>query len=242
MKPLFKQIAFLFVLPISLLSCKVDVFNGSVSGNKNIITEERNITEAISSIEVQEGIQLFITMSDVEKLTIEADENLHEVIKTEISNGNLKIFCEPNIKHSKARNVYLSVKNINSIESSSGTKVISENTLFSKSMSLKSSSGSSMNLQISTTDLYADSSSGSNIKLRGKTTNLNAESSSGSSIKGYELKAINVVSKSSSGSHISITATGKLKAKASSGSSINYKGNPKNIEKKTSSGGNVSAR
>lgn len=242
MKLFSKQIAFLLIIAVSISSCKVDVSLNSVNGNKNVTTQDRNITEAINSIEIQEGVTVFITMSDIDKMTVEADENLHEVIKTEIKDGNLKIFCNPNIKYSKARNIHLSISEINSIESSSGSRVISENTLFSKNISLKSSSGSSMDLQVSTTNLYTDSSSGSTIKLKGKTTNLNTESSSGSSIEAYNLSANNVDAKSSSGSHTTVTVTEKLKAKASSGSSINHKGNPKNIEKKASSGGNVSAR
>lgn len=64
----------------------------------------------------QEEITVFLTMGSKDMLTLETDENLKSLIKTEFKNGNLKIFCEPNIKKSKARNVYLTADQIQTIE------------------------------------------------------------------------------------------------------------------------------
>lgn len=227
---------------VNLRSCKVVVGqNNSATGNKNVITEERAITESITKIEVQEGITVYLTMGSKDMLTVETDENLMSLIKTEFKNGNLKIFCEPNIKKSKARNVYLTADKIQTIETSSGARVISENTLIADVLTVHSSSGSHIDLQINADKLTSSSSSGSHIKLKGRASNFSVKSSSGSSINAYKLNAKNVESKASSGSHIKVTATESLKGKASSGGSINHKGNAKNIERKTSSGGNVSA-
>jgi len=242
MKLLNKHNILLFILTISMVSCQLDVTqNGSITGNKKVRTEERPIPETYSKLEVQEGITVYLSMNSDEKITVEADENLLKVIKTEIKGGVLKIYSDPNIKKAKARNVYISTAHINEIESSSGSSVISENTLINTNMTINSSSGSSIRLQINTTNLISKSSSGSQIKLNGKTTNLTISASSGSSINAYGLTAKEVVSKASSGSHIEVTATQNLTGKSSSGGSIHYKGNPKHIDKKTSSGGNVSA-
>ncbi|WP_152287081.1 head GIN domain-containing protein [Flavicella marina] len=230
------------VTTISLTSCRVD-FNqkNSVTGNNKVTTEERVISESFSSIEVQEGITLYLTHSSDKKLTVEADENTHSSIQTSIKNGKLKVYCEPNIRKSKARNIYVSIDGINELETSSGGRIISENSLLSANLNATCSSGSSMNLQVKCKNIHLSTSSGSNLMIKGTTNNLSAKSSSGSSIDAYELEANLVESKASSGSHISVTAREHLKGKASSGASITHKGNPKNIEIKTSSGGNVSA-
>jgi hypothetical protein len=242
MKLGFKQTAIFLTLAFSTVSCQIDVGKKDcITGNKNITTQERSITEVFTKIDVQEGISVYITMSSDEKITVEADENLQEVIKTEIKDGILKIYSYPNIRKAKARNVYVSIPNITGVKTSSGARAFSENTLINESINVKSSSGSTIELQISTTNLTSKSSSSSSIKLTGRTTNLKAESSSSSFTNAFGLKAKNVVAKASSGSTIQVTATENLDGKVSSGGSIKHKGNPKHIDRHTSSGGNISA-
>ncbi len=108
-------------------------------------------------------------------------------------------------------------------------------------LTVHSSSGSHIDLQINTDKLNSSSSSGSHIKLKGKASNFSVKSCSGSSINAYNLNAKNVESKASSSSHIKVTATESLKGKASNGGGINHKGNPKTIQRKRASGGNESA-
>lgn len=237
MKTTIKQTALVLFLALSLISCQTE----KIRGNKKVTSQERNITEPFTKIDVQEGISVYISMSSEEKITVETDENLQDIIKTEIRNGRLKIYSKKKISKSKAKNVYVSILKITEIESNSGARVFSENTLTSNKMSVKSGSGSSIDLQVSTDSLFSNSSSGSSIKLKGKTLYHNANASSGSSIHAFELKAIEVEADSSSGSHIKVTATESLKGLANSGSHVKHKGNPKKIERDTSSGGNISA-
>jgi hypothetical protein len=62
-KQFTKQVTLLLSFFVTLADCKVDVEqNNSVTDNKNVITEERAITESITKIEVQEGITVYLTM------------------------------------------------------------------------------------------------------------------------------------------------------------------------------------
>lgn len=242
MKKIIKQLTAALLLSFLLTNCKIDnKQHKSVLGNNIVVSQERTISKDIQGIEVQEGITVYLTNGNDQSLTIETDENLVDLIKTEFKGGTLKIFCEPNIKKSKARNVYLTTDNISKIETSSTAKVIAENTIFCKSMHLESSSSSSIELRVNTDDLYVNSSSGSKITISGKSSNYTVDSSSGSFINTYTLKAQNTKAKASSGSHIKLYTTESLKAKASSGGIIKYEGNPKKIEKKETSGGKISA-
>ncbi|MNE25260.1 hypothetical protein D3C80_1185830 [compost metagenome] len=78
------------------------------------------------------------------------------------------------------------------------------------------------------------------MKLRGSAKSLNVKSSSGSDISAYDLTAEVCVANASSGSDIEVTVTKQLTAHASSGGDVNYKGNPQNVVKNESSGGDVS--
>ena len=237
MKTLTKITALLFLL-ISTTSC-FDGFTG-IKGNRNVVSEDRTISNNFNEIKVQQGIQLFITQDNITELKVEADENIIDLLITEVKDNQLKIYFEKNVYRAKARNVYLSAANINKIKASSGASVKSENTFQTTSLDLDASSGSSIKVYVNATDITSETSSGATIKVYGKSKTFSGKASSGSSIDADELEAIDAYVKASSGANINVNVTGKLTAKASSGGDIDYEGSPTDINKDTSSGGSVS--
>lgn len=75
--------------------------------------------------------------------------------------------------------------------------------------------------------------------MLGETNKLKAESSSGSTIAATKLTTNEADAEASSGSEIKINPTEKLVAKASSGATISYFSQPKAIEIKKNSGGEI---
>ena len=211
-----------------------------VKGSKNVVSEDRTISTDFEIISVQQGINLFITQGESVKLNVEADDNIIKILITEVKNNELKIYLKENVYMAKARNVYLTASTISGIKTSSGASVKSENTLLTKSLGLDSSSGSSIKIYANANELTSEASSGSTITIFGKSEIFSANASSGSSIKAYELKTMDAMVEASSGANIDVNVTNKLIAKASSGGAIDYEGNPKDVDKETSSGGSVS--
>ena len=233
------KITAIVILLISTTSCFVDGFTG-IKGNNHVVTEDRTISSDFDVIKVQQGIQLHLTQDNSTELKVEADENIIDILITEVQNNELKIYFEKNVYRAKARNVYLTTENIKKIKASSGATVKSENTLQLTSLELDASSGSSIKVYVDANDVNSETSSGANIDVFGKTTTFSASASSGSSIDADELTSIDAYAKASSGANINVNVSGKLTAKASSGGDIDYEGNPKDVNKDTSSGGSVS--
>lgn len=211
-----------------------------IRGNGNVISEDRTINSDFDVIKVQQGINLFLTQGNSTEINVEADENILDLLITEVKNGELKVYFDKNVYRAKKRNVYLTTTTISKIRTSSGASVKSENTLQVKSLDLDSSSGSSIKIYVNATEVTSESSSGSDIDIFGSTETFSAKASSGSSIDADELEAIDVYAKVSSGANINVNVTGKLIAKASSGGDIDFEGNPTDVNKDTSSGGSVS--
>lgn len=227
------------ILFISTTSCFVDGITG-IKGNNHVVSEDRSISSNFDEIKVQQGINLYITQDNSTELKVEADENIIDILITEVQNNELKIYFEKNVYRAKARNVYLTTDNIKKIRASSGASVKSENTLQVSSLDLDASSGSSIKIHVNANDVKSETSSGANIDVFGKTTTFSASASSGSSIDADELESEDAFAKASSGANINVNVKGKLTAKASSGGDIDYEGNPKDVNKDTSSGGSVS--
>ncbi|UMB55203.1 DUF2807 domain-containing protein [Lutibacter sp. A64] len=238
MKPLIKLTVMLLLL-ISTTSCFIDGFSG-IRGNRNVVFEDRTINSNFNEIKVQQGIQLFITQDNTTEIKVEADENIIELLITEVKDNQLKIYFEKNVYKAKAKNVYLTTAAIDKIKASSGASVKSENTIQTLSLSLDASSGSSIKAFVNADTVSTETSSGATIKLEGKSKTFSGEASSGSSIDADKLITVDAYAQASSGANINVNVSGKLTAKASSGGDIDYEGSPTNIDKNTSSGGSVS--
>lgn len=227
------------VLLFTTTSCFVEGLTG-IKGSRNVVSEERNISSDFETIKVQQGIHLYLTQGKSTDIRVEADDNIIDLLITEVNNNELKVYFEKNVSRAKAKNVYLTANDVSKIRTSSGSYVKSENTLEVSSLDIDSSSGSSVKVSVNAEEVMSESSSGSNIKIYGKTKMLSAKSSSGSSINAQGLETVDAFAKASSGSNIDLNVTGKLTAKASSGGDIDYDGSPTDVNKDTSSGGSVS--
>lgn len=239
MKTTIKKLSVLLFLSVFLSSCGIDMFN-RVDGNRNVITQKRKIHEDFTKVKVSTGLDLYIRQGDKVSLTVEADENLHDIIITEVDNGRLKIYSEKNIWRAKARKIYLTVTDIEELKATSGSDAYSENTLKVKDFELSVSSGADANITVDADNITTSASSGADLRVSGKANTHYSSASSGSSISAYGLKSRDVTVKVSSGADINIYASESINARASSGGDIDYRGNPENVNKKTSSGGSVS--
>ena len=228
------------VLAILLFSCDFGINIGpGISGNGNVVNDQRQLNESFDAIEVSRGLDVYLTQSDHQSIEVEADENLQEIIVTEVRNNVLKIYADENIRRSESKKVVVNFKSVKRISSSSGSDVYSTNTITGESLDLSTSSGSDMELNIDAETVSCDSSSGSDLKLSGTTNKLYAEASSGSDIKAGNLTAMSSEVKASSGAGITVNTTRELFAKASSGGDIKYLGNPEKVHKSDGVSGSI---
>ncbi len=214
--------------------------------NGNDKTEIRNVKD-FTEIKVSTGIDLFLKMGDTEEVKVIADDEIIDNLITEVSNGELRIYMKKTNWFNwngmtKTRKVYVTVKELNRIEASSGSDVRSENTLTGESLVIEASSGSDVFLDMIFKNISVNTSSGSDAKLTGKAKTLKAEASSGSDINARELLTSVCNANASSGSDITVTVSDELVARASSGSDIRYYGNPGIKDTDESSGGDISHR
>lgn len=222
-----------------LTSCNINVNLGKVNGNGNVTTEERSVTEDFHKVKGSAGLDVYLTEGSENKIVVEADENLHEIIETDISDGKLSIGTKESIGRSESKKVYVTYKSIDHVYASSGADVIVNSVLKSEYITLDVSSGSDLEVEVFAREVNAESSSGADLKISGKATSLLASSSSGSEIDAEELIVINCNADASSGGDITVHVKEKLTTEASSGGSINYYGNPTAVSNDENRSGNV---
>tara|TARA_R100001369_G_scaffold3540_8_gene10998 strand:+ start:46156 stop:46815 length:660 start_codon:yes stop_codon:yes gene_type:complete len=210
-----------------------------IDGNRNVVSAERNISSDFNSIKISQGLDLYITQSNTVSLSLEADENLHDIIMTEVKNGVLSIYTSENIRRATSKKIILNITDLSSIKATSGSDVYSTNTIKTEELILSSTSGADIELDVETTKLDCDSTSGSDITVRGTTKILMASATSGSDIDARNLSAEKSDVKATSGADIYINTSKELTARATSGGDIRYSGNPKKVIKSDNSAGSV---
>ncbi|WP_347372747.1 head GIN domain-containing protein [Aequorivita sp. Q41] len=232
------NIIVLFCLTISLSACHFNINTGE-NGNGNVVTEERNVTEDFNTVRGSAGLDVYLTQGDENKIVVEADENLLPYIETNIEAGKLHITTSENIRNSKSKKVYVTYKELTTIEASSGADVTGNSVIKSELLSLKSSSGADLQVEIFAREVIAKCSSGADIEVSGKASLLNADASSGSEIDAEDLLVINCNAEASSGAEVTVNVKEKLESHVSSGGHINYYGNPISVNANESHSGSV---
>jgi hypothetical protein len=241
MKTTTTKILIVLFLATFLSSCNINMFN-RVNGDRNVVTQDRTTKEAFTKIKVSTGLDLYISQGSKNKITVEADENLQEIIITEVINGELKIYAEKNIWRAKARKIHVTIKNLETLIATSGADVYANETLKVTTLKISATSGADIKISVDTDFVETSATSGSDIEISGLANNYFSNATSGASINAYELKSKNVTAKVTSGADINVFAIESIDAKATSGGDIDFKGNPKKVDKKSSSGGSISAQ
>lgn len=213
----------------------------SIKGNGNVTTSYRDVGD-FDQLKVSTGLKVVLRQADENQVIVEADENLHAVIQSEIRGDQLRLYLDARVKNAKKMEVVVEFKDIDVLHTNAGARVSSDGMLQLKNLETKSSSGSSQDLKINVDHLEGKVSSGANMKLAGKAQAVSLRASSGAILNAGEFTSEACFADASSGANIHIKTTEKFEGEASSGGNVFYSGNPKTVEISTSSGGNVLKR
>lgn len=231
------RIAIGLVLALFASSCVNISFGDGKKGNGVVTEETRKITEEFTEISAAEGLDVFVTQGDEFKILVEADENVIELIATDIKEGKLRVHTLENIGRA-TKNIYVALPEITVLKSSSGADLIAQNEIKTEKLDLDASSGSDIEVEVVAAEIEADASSGADIKISGRAEVFYANASSGADIKARALLTKRCNADASSGSDISVNVSESLTANASSGADISYSGDAQ-VSKKKSAAGSV---
>ena len=237
-----KQLLISILVLSSLNSCVIEgALFGQITGNRHVTTETRTIHDDFSHVKGSQGLDIYLEKGNENSVRVEADENLHQYIDVFVEDQTLriKVVRHKNIGRAKSKKIYVTYTDINAISASSGADIIVNSILKSEYITLKSSSGADLDVEVNAKKTIANCSSGADIKLSGKSRNFEAKASSGSDISAKNLLTKNSYAKASSGADISLRVTHNLEVRTSSGGNVNYYGNPENVSKNKSLSGSV---
>jgi len=226
------------ILSLGVTFCSDGQIRRTVYGNNKVVKKEREAGR-FSGLRVSSGIDVYLRQTGEESIEVEADENLHEYILTEIRDGVLHVYTDANIRKAEMKRVYVTMNDIRSLKTSSAGDIIGETPVKTGVLELSASSAGDIKLEVYVKELEASISSSGDVTLTGEADILNADLSSAGGLNAYGLEVREADVSASSAGDADISVSERLRARSSSAGDINYRGNPKYVDVHSSSAGGV---
>lgn len=159
-------------------------------------------------------------------------------------NKNGKLAVKNNIKELVSDSDYkitvkVYYKTLNAIEAESGSYIIGSKTLETTKLTLKSNSGSQIDLKIKTKNIDAKVFAGATIKLDGKADTGALIANAGGFIDAKNVTFDTVDATVNAGGKIDVKAIESINATTRAGGNVTIYGNPKTVTEKVTAGGNI---
>jgi hypothetical protein len=233
------------VIILSSLLFSVALFAQQPVSDPNVQVRE---VKTFHAIHVSNAFDVYLTQGNEEKVAVSAAEakDLANII-VEVKNGVLEVSWDHKGKWgrgNKKLKAWISFKKIDDLSASGACDVDIEGTLKADGdLAIDLSGASDLSGKIEVIKkLSIDLSGASDAKLSGTAMQMKIEASGASSFKGFDF-AVDFCDASASGaSDIKITVNKELSASATGASDVDYKGDGKTRDVKTSGASSVSRR
>lgn len=230
------------MITATLGSCYVDGWDQGISGNGNVVKETRDVS-GFTGVHVSSGIDCYLSQGNDFEVTVEADENLMEVILTEIKGGMLVIRTDrTNIRRAKAKKVFVTLPELTELKISSAGDCEGQTPFRCEDLRLGISSAGNLSLEVEAERIDVEISSSGDASIAGKAAFLDASLSSAGDLNAFDLVAGKVNVDVSSAGDARVHATEEISMNASSAGSIYYTGDAAIIRSNRSSAGDIIKR
>lgn len=226
------------ILSLGTTFCTDGQIRRTVYGNNKVVKKEREAGK-FSGLRVSSGIDVYLSQTGEESIEVEADENLHEYILTEIKDGVLNVYTDANIREAEMKRVYVTMNDIRSLKTSSAGDIIGETPVKTGELELSASSAGDIKIEVYVKEIDANISSSGDVTLTGEADMLNADLSSAGDLNAFGLEVREADVSASSAGDADVSVSERLRARSSSAGDINYRGNPKYVDAHSSSAGGV---
>jgi hypothetical protein len=216
-------IIFLFALAIGLSFAgsssfgSFKIFSG-VKGSGISQSEIRNVSD-FKSIDASGIVNVEVSSQKDFSVEVQADDNLLQYIKTEVSGDTLKIYSEGRISPKTRITVKISMPEIDGVEVSGVSNTV-----------VSDVKGDSLKLE---------ASGASKIKISGEAKSLESNASGASGIDAENLKVEDAEIEASGASNTTVSASNNVEAHASGASHIYYTGEPKDVSSSKSGASSI---
>ncbi|PID68513.1 MAG: hypothetical protein CSA39_05000 [Flavobacteriales bacterium] len=156
---LFKVILLLTMLPLALAA------QDKLKGSRNVITEDRFVS-GFNRIEIYDKVDVEIMQGMNQSVKVEADDNLHNAIYTEVKDSVLEVRVTKRVTRKKEMKIHITIDNfINEISAFDKSDTESVGTLKFDKLVLNAMGDSRLKLDVNADNITFNNPESANVKL-----------------------------------------------------------------------------
>jgi len=188
-----------------------------------------------------------ILSGNVSALLIEGDEENIDIkndadrLDFYVEGKTLKVKATDLVKYNKTPTVkvIITYKKLRGLRARAGASAYTQQPISGDQLDLKFSSGASGEIEVVQNSLEINVSEGGDLELQGKTDWQEIKVATGGTLSAYKLKAANSVVRANTGGSAKVMTTQSIDARANTGGSITYKGDPRKVQRKDGLSGTI---
>jgi hypothetical protein len=235
---LLSALGFTLLLILGLiLYAKHYISQHSEEASGNIITELRQVND-FNAINIEGAFQVSLKQDTFQRVSVQIDDNFQQYIVAEVSDSVLLIKSKNGFQTFGCR-INIVCSDLKSIQLKAGASITSEGMIVSPSLDVTAEGGTITTLSCKTGVLNCIASAGSILTFEGSAVNANINLNAGVQLKAKHLTIDTCVIEANAGSLADIYVDSLLSVIASSGSSVNYGGEPRIASQQISSGASI---
>jgi hypothetical protein len=222
------NILFIAIAAVSLSllsSCHI----GCMKGSGNSVTENRKIA-GFSKIDISGGFNINIKQDSSNTVTVTGDDNLLKYIRTEVSGNKLRIYTRKNFCQDAPVAITVGFRQLEEIKGAGAIELTSAGRLNLQNLKLEFSGASKINLDLSAADVATSVKGATTIALAGQAASHNIKASGVAKVQAFDFIVGKYDIKTSGSGNCQINVLKSLKVNTSGVSTIEYRGNPSEVE------------
>ncbi|MBE9467551.1 MAG: DUF2807 domain-containing protein [Bacteroidetes bacterium] len=232
------QILFFIVFSLFINN---NLISQTIRGNNNVVKKEREVSQ-FSGITISGIFDVYISQGDKEKLIIETDDNIQKYIITDVRKGILNLQLTDNVKRLKILNVYITVKELESLIILGGNNVIVSSALTTDELEVYLGGESNLSLNVLAKKMECDITDAGIANFNGKVDFFDVRISDDAELNAFDLQVDVCKLKASGFSQAKINVINKLDMIVTGDCNVYYKGSPEIHNRVFSGGGFVIKR
>lgn len=213
----------------------------TIKGNGYVLTQQRE-TGYFNSINVSDKISVYIVQGELQPITIEADNNLFDCIKTVVRNHVLKIYIPDtvNIVKFADMNVLISMPSIFSLHAYRGSFIDGSPQIWNAdNILVNAGTGSRIKLHTKTKEIQVSAQTSANIELHGSVQQLKADLKTGARLSARDLKTRIAQLTLATGARAEVEVSDRISYDLCGNARLFIHGNPQIIQSNITSGSKV---
>jgi len=206
-------------------------------------TEDRKVAD-FKGINLSGSYDYYIKQGASNTVRVEAPAKLLQYIVTEVKNGVLNVYTKNNNSWGNIFNnekvvVYITAKDINSINLSGSGDVFFKEGIKCADLKLSLSGSGDVTGKVTATSIDCSLTGSGNIKISGRVENAKVNVVGSGDFSGSDLQTANTYVEVVGSGDASVNASQSLNAKVRGSGDIRYSGNPKSVSRSKTGSGDI---